>query len=105
VHRHAFAAAVGCAAGGSAPVQQLGADRRDALAGRVFSTAMCVHRRWVGRVAHACSQGRMKYVRPMYKGLFRSKMGKTAAVDTFLAHRASLHPIAQKMVGSDLGLK
>ena len=47
----------------------------------------------------------MKYVRPMYKGLFRSKMGKQAALDTFVAHRAALHPIAQKMVASDLGLK
>lgn len=51
------------------------------------------------------SQGRMKYVRPLYKGLFRSTMGRMAAVDTFVAHRAALHPIAQKMVGSDLGLK
>ena len=48
------------------------------------------------------SQGRMKFVRPLYKSLFRSKMGKDIAVSTFLAHKDIYHPIASKMIAIDL---
>jgi len=50
------------------------------------------------------SQGRMKFLRPLYRALYKSKMGKQLALDTFTANRASYHPIAQKMVAADLGL-
>lgn len=50
------------------------------------------------------SQGRMKYLRPLYRALFRSKMGKQVALDTFKKCESSYHPIAQKMVGADLQL-
>lgn len=50
------------------------------------------------------SQGRMKYLRPLYRALYRSKMGKELARTTFEEARASYHPIAQKMVAADLGL-
>jgi leukotriene-A4 hydrolase len=42
--------------------------------------------------------------RPLYRALYKSKMGRQLALDTFAAHRASYHPIAQKMVAADLGL-
>jgi len=48
------------------------------------------------------SQGRMKYIRPLYRSLFASKMGKDIAVSTFLANKESYHPIAAKMVATDL---
>jgi leukotriene-A4 hydrolase len=47
----------------------------------------------------------MKFLRPLYRALFKSKMGRQLALDTFTACRASYHPIAQKMVAADLGLK
>ncbi|KAL6763643.1 peptidase family M1-domain-containing protein [Haematococcus lacustris] len=50
------------------------------------------------------SQGRMKYLRPLYRAMFKSKMGKQLAVDTFLKHKPGYHPIAQKMVAADLGI-
>ncbi|GAX73644.1 hypothetical protein CEUSTIGMA_g1095.t1 [Chlamydomonas eustigma] len=50
------------------------------------------------------TQGRMKYLRPLFRALFRSKMGKDLALQTFSEARASYHPIAQKMVAADLGL-
>lgn len=53
---------------------------------------------WLGQV------GRMKYLRPMYRSLFRSKMGTEAAVKTFESVKDSYHPIAAKMVAADLGL-
>lgn len=48
--------------------------------------------------------GRMKLIRPMYRSLFRSKMGKELAVKLFAALRDSYHPIASKMVAADLGM-
>jgi leukotriene-A4 hydrolase len=46
----------------------------------------------------------MKYVRPLYRALFRSKVGKQAALDTFEANRGRYHPICRKMVAADLGV-
>lgn len=52
---------------------------------------------------HLCmSQGRMKYIRPLYRALFESKMGHRLAVHCFLENKNSYHPIAAKMVASDL---
>ena len=48
------------------------------------------------------SQGRMKYIRPLYKSLYRSNMGKDAAVVTFLQNKDIYHPIAAKMIAIDL---
>ncbi len=47
-------------------------------------------------------QGRMKYLRPLYRALFKSKIGKELALKTFQEARAGYHPIAAKMVASDL---
>lgn len=46
----------------------------------------------------------MKYVRPLYRALLRSKMGKQVALDTFKENRDGYHPIAQKMLAQDLKL-
>jgi leukotriene-A4 hydrolase len=48
------------------------------------------------------TQGRMKFVRPLYRALFNSQMGKDIAVSTFLENKDFYHPIAAKMVASDL---
>ncbi|KAL7535361.1 hypothetical protein ACHAXR_007013, partial [Thalassiosira sp. AJA248-18] len=48
------------------------------------------------------SQGRMKFVRPLYRALFHSEMGKDIAVSTFLENKDFYHPIAAKMVATDL---
>jgi leukotriene-A4 hydrolase len=48
------------------------------------------------------SQGRMKYVRPLYRRLYRSKIGKNIDIDTFLQHKDIYHPIATKMIAMDL---
>jgi leukotriene-A4 hydrolase len=55
-------------------------------------------------LAFSREQGRMKFVRPLYKALYRSKVGKEAALEQFKKVRATYHPIAQKMVASDLEL-
>lgn len=51
------------------------------------------------------SQGRMKYVRPLYREMFKSPMARILAVETFLKHASSYHPIARKMVAADLHIK
>ncbi|KAL3797745.1 hypothetical protein HJC23_000290 [Cyclotella cryptica] len=50
------------------------------------------------------TQGRMKFVRPLYRALFLSEMGKDAAVATFLKHRNFYHPVCAKMLAKDLKL-
>ncbi len=47
-------------------------------------------------------QGRMKYLRPLYRALARKH--KDLALETFKGAAASYHPIAAKMVASDLGV-
>eukprot|EP00606_Chrysophyceae_sp_TOSAG23-5_P000806 GSChrysophyteH2.ASY1.ANO1.1612.1 assembled CDS len=47
-------------------------------------------------------QGRMKFTRPLYRLLAASKMGATLAHETFAEHSMIYHPIARKMVKSDL---
>jgi leukotriene-A4 hydrolase len=50
-------------------------------------------------------QGRMKFVRPLYRDLFRAQGApKQLALDTFGQHREAYHPIASKMIAKDLGL-
>ncbi|KAI3426280.1 hypothetical protein D9Q98_008653 [Chlorella vulgaris] len=51
-------------------------------------------------------QGRMKFLRPLYRALNNSKSGtaKKAAVETFERNKRSYHPIAAKMVAVDLKL-
>ena len=52
-------------------------------------------------------QGRMKFVRPLYKTLFGCGWPEAAALalDTFKANRSFYHPIAAKMLAKDLGLE
>lgn len=47
------------------------------------------------------SQGRMKFLRPLYRTLHGSKSGaaRQLALDTYQAHKQAYHPIASKMVG------
>jgi len=48
-------------------------------------------------------QGRMKFLRPLYRALFRSEATKQLALETFADLRDTYHPIASKMLSSDLG--
>jgi leukotriene-A4 hydrolase len=55
-------------------------------------------------VAFITAQGRMKFVRPLYKALFNSVVGSSVARDTFIANSNMYHPICRKMLASDLGI-
>ena len=48
------------------------------------------------------TQGRMKFTRPLYRALYKSRMGREVAISTFLAHKDFYHPICVKMVAHDL---
>eukprot|EP00871_Galdieria_phlegrea_P004439 jgi/Galph1/4997/GphlegSOOS_G3675.1 len=50
------------------------------------------------------AQGRMKYIRPIYKDLHYIYPQGNVAVTTFQAHRQKYHSIAAKLVSRDLGL-
>jgi leukotriene-A4 hydrolase len=51
------------------------------------------------------TQGRMEFVRPLYRSLFHSSMGKKLEVKTFLANKDFYHPIRVNMVATDLSVK
>ncbi|GBG34884.1 Leukotriene A-4 hydrolase [Hondaea fermentalgiana] len=51
-------------------------------------------------------QGRMKFVRPLYRELFQAgPKGRATAIETFQENRAGYHAIAAKMIARDLGLE
>ena len=50
------------------------------------------------------SQGRMKFVRPLYRALAALDQGPSLAKETFLSLCGLYHPIARKMVSQDLGV-
>lgn len=50
-------------------------------------------------------QGRMKFVRPLYRLLHEAKNGQQLAVDTYLKHRKFYHPIAATLIEKDIGIK
>lgn len=50
------------------------------------------------------SQGRMKFVRPIYRDLFKSNLYKSIAMKTFLENSDFYHPIARKMIACDMSL-
>jgi leukotriene-A4 hydrolase len=49
-------------------------------------------------------QGRMKFVRPIYKSLYLSKNGKDHAINIFKKYQNRYHSIAIKMIKLDLNL-
>lgn len=49
-------------------------------------------------------QGRMKFVRPLYRLLHQAKNGAQLAVDTYLQHKSFYHPIAAQLIEKDIGL-
>ncbi|RHY08670.1 hypothetical protein DYB36_003259 [Aphanomyces astaci] len=49
-------------------------------------------------------QGRMKFVRPLYRDLYKSKIGAVAARRIFAESKDTYHPIARKMIAKDLEL-
>lgn len=44
----------------------------------------------------------MKFIRPLYRALFASRIGRQTALDTFAEWKANYHPIAAKMLAHDL---
>ena len=44
-------------------------------------------------------------LRPLYKALYNSNIGKRIAVQTFVENRDIYHPICSKMVARDLELE
>lgn len=49
-------------------------------------------------------QGRMKFVRPLYRLLHQAKNGAQLAVDTYLQYKSFYHPIAAQLIEKDIGL-
>ncbi|KAI9319681.1 peptidase family M1-domain-containing protein [Dichotomocladium elegans] len=55
-------------------------------------------------VEFVTQQGRMKFVRPLYRLLYKAEGGAELARETFMKHKSFYHPIAAALVQKDLGL-
>ena len=55
-------------------------------------------------VSFITTQGRMKFVRPLYRSLHNSRVGVKVARNTFENNHEMYHPIAKKMIALDLGV-
>lgn len=55
-----------------------------------------------GVVSFLEEQGRMKFIRPLYRAMYRSKCARQMALDTFAKLSGGYHPIASKMLCADL---
>jgi len=73
---------------------------------RVRWQRLCIHSKATFIVPHVLAfvkeQGRMKFVRPLYRALYAWEEQRAAAVETFEEQRANYHPIAAKMLAQDL---
>jgi len=58
-----------------------------------------------GMVSFLREQGRMKFVRPLYRAMHGSKEFKSLAASTFQGARHQYHAIAAKMLAKDLELE
>jgi hypothetical protein len=47
-------------------------------------------------------QGRMKYVRPLFREMLRSAQGRPVALALFAAHGDAYHAVCAKMVAADI---
>jgi len=69
---------------------------------------LCIQAEYDPILPHALGflreQGRMKFTRPLYRALHKSKFGKDAAVKQFTEYRNTYHAICAKMVAKDLGV-
>jgi len=50
------------------------------------------------------SQGRMKYVRPLYRSLYTSQSGKELATQIFKENKSTYHPVCSAMLSKDLNI-
>ena len=69
---------------------------------------VCILHRMDAIVPHVVEfikeQGRMKFVRPLYRDLYLWEAQRDVAVQTFLEWRSNYHPICAKMLAQDLKL-
>ena len=56
-------------------------------------------------VTFVTEQGRMKFVRPLYRLLYKAEDGAELAKETYIKHRNFYHPIASALIEKDIGLK
>lgn len=69
---------------------------------------LCVRAKWSemypATVKFITGQGRMKFVRPLYRELFKHEESKQLAIDTFEKYKHAYHNLAAAMISKDLHL-
>ncbi|XP_062989817.1 leukotriene A-4 hydrolase [Elgaria multicarinata webbii] len=69
---------------------------------------LCIQAKWEDAIPlalkMATEQGRMKFTRPLFKDLYKFDKSRDQAISVFQQHKASMHPVTEKLVAKDLGL-
>ncbi|XP_074867718.1 leukotriene A-4 hydrolase [Carettochelys insculpta] len=67
---------------------------------------LCILAKWEEAIPLALKmvteQGRLKFIRPLYRDLYNFDKSRDQAVSTFLQHRVFMHPVAAMLVAKDL---
>lgn len=70
---------------------------------------LCIKGEWSDQIPlvlkFVTEQGRMKFVRPLYRDLAAWKVAKSKAIETFKAQKSKMMYVAAYVVAKDLGLK
>lgn len=69
---------------------------------------LCIKSRWESKVSDALTfateQGRMKYVRPIFRDMYEWKEMRQRAIDTYLSKKNKMMYVTAHMVAKDLHL-
>lgn len=67
---------------------------------------LCIRAKWEEAVPlalkMATEQGRMKFTRPLFSDVYKFEKFRDEAVNMYLNHRTSMHPVTAMLVGRDL---
>ncbi|ETE65792.1 Leukotriene A-4 hydrolase, partial [Ophiophagus hannah] len=70
---------------------------------------LCIQAKWEDAIPlalkMATEQGRLKFIRPLFKDLYKFEKSRDQTISAFQQHKISMHPVTAMLVSKDLGLE
>uniref|UniRef100_A0A2D4MI53 Leukotriene A(4) hydrolase n=2 Tax=Micrurus spixii TaxID=129469 RepID=A0A2D4MI53_9SAUR len=70
---------------------------------------LCIKAKWEDAIPlalkMATEQGRLKFIRPLFKDLYKFEKSRDQTISAFQQHKISMHPVSAMLVSKDLGLE
>ncbi|KAG8137989.1 putative Leukotriene A(4) hydrolase protein [Naja naja] len=70
---------------------------------------LCIQAEWEDAISlalkMATEQGRLKFIRPLFKDLYKFEKSRDQTISAFQQHKISMHPVTAMLVSKDLGLE